>query len=49
MRRPLAAAVLVAAALALPPLTRAAGAQGALPTPASVLGFEPGEDRKLPS
>ena len=45
MRRPLAAALVAAAALAPP---RAAAAQAALPTPASVLGFEPGEDRKLP-
>jgi hypothetical protein len=45
MRRPLAAALAAAATLAQP---RAAAAQAALPTPASVLGFEPGEDRKLP-
>src|SRR5689334_12848205 len=36
------AATLLAAAPAL------AAAQSALPTPASVLGFEPGADRKLP-
>lgn len=45
MRRPLAAALLVAAALAQP---RVAAAQAALPTPASALGFEPGADRQLP-
>ena len=39
------AAVLAAAALAAPvPAT----AQSALPTPASILGFDPGTDRKLP-
>ena len=45
MRRPLAAALLAAAALAHP---RAAAAQAALPTPATFLGFEPGDDRRLP-
>jgi hypothetical protein len=45
MRRPLATALVAAAAIAHP---RTTVAQGPLPTPASVLGFEPGEDRKLP-
>jgi hypothetical protein len=43
MRRLLAAAL-----LALPLLPAAAHAQAALPAPAQFLGFEPGEDRKLP-
>jgi Zinc carboxypeptidase len=37
-----------ALALALPLAAATAGAQRAVPTPASVLGFEPGADRKLP-
>ena len=41
----LAAAFALVAALSLP--ARAADRAGAVPTPASVLGYEPGEDRKL--
>ena len=41
------AALLSVAALALPPLARAQART--IPTPASVIGFEPGADRKLPS
>ncbi|MEP6692352.1 MAG: M14 family zinc carboxypeptidase, partial [Gemmatimonadaceae bacterium] len=36
------------AVFALVPLAAPAGAQRAVPTPASVIGFEPGADRKLP-
>src|SRR5687768_1784483 len=44
------AAVAIGAATLTPPFTAIALAQAsALPTPASVLGFEPGTDRKLPT
>src|SRR5687768_7367535 len=44
------AAVAIGAATLTPPFTAIALAQAsALPTPASVIGFEPGTDRKLPT
>ncbi|MGZ8468337.1 MAG: M14 family zinc carboxypeptidase [Gemmatirosa sp.] len=48
MRRSLVATLLAAAAVAHPRLAPAQAAQAALPTPAAVLGFEPGADRQLP-
>ena len=47
--RALLHASLIVAAVALPGVARTAAAQKPIPTPASILGFEPGADRRLPS